>query len=76
MNNHYHLLIETLLGIYQKACNTLMVFTLSALIKHITGLDEKEGYLLELSRYIVLNPVRVKIVEQEMTGNGVVIYPQ
>ena len=74
MNNHYHLLIETpdgnlsqgmrqLNGIYTQKYNWL---------HHKTGhvfqgrykaiLVEKESYLLELCRYVVLNPVRAKMV--------------
>lgn len=74
MNNHYHLLIETpdgnlsqgmrqLNGIYTQKYNWL---------HHKTGhvfqgrykaiLVEKESYLLELCRYVVLNPVRARMV--------------
>jgi putative transposase len=74
MDNHYHLLIETpdgnlsegmrqLNGIYTQKYNWL---------HHQTGhvfqgrykaiLVEKESYLLELCRYVVLNPVRAKMV--------------
>jgi putative transposase len=74
MDNHYHLLIETpdgnlsqgmrqLNGIYTQKYNWM---------NHTTGhvfqgrykaiLIEKESYLLELCRYIVLNPVRANMV--------------
>jgi len=74
MDNHYHLLVETpdgnlsegmrqLNGIYTQKYNWL---------HHKTGhvfqgrykaiLVEKENYLLELCRYVVLNPVRAKMV--------------
>ena len=76
MGNHYHLLIETpdgnlskgmrqLNGIYTQKYNWL---------HHKTGhvfqgrykaiLVEKESYLLELCRYVVLNPVRAGIIEK------------
>jgi len=75
MDNHYHLLVETpkpnlsrgmreLNGIYAQKLNY---------IKNSAGhvfqgryksiLVEKDNYLLELCRYIVLNPVRAKMVE-------------
>jgi len=74
MDNHYHLVIETpdgnlsagmrqLNGIYTQKYNWL---------HHKTGhvfqgrykavLVEKESYLLELCRYVVLNPVRARMV--------------
>jgi putative transposase len=75
MDNHYHLMIETpegnlsrgmrqLNGIYTQKFNwshqrTGHVF--QGRFKAI--LVEKDSYLLELSRYVVLNPVRAKIVE-------------
>lgn len=76
MDNHYHLLIETpegnlsagmrqLNGVYTQAFNR---------VHHRDGhlfkgrfkaiLVEKESYLLELCRYIVLNPVRAGITAQ------------
>ncbi len=76
MGNHYHLLIETpdanlsigmrqLNGVYTQAYNrrhkkTGHVF--QGRFKAI--LIQKENHLLELCRYIVLNPVRAKIVER------------
>jgi hypothetical protein len=74
MGNHYHLMIETqsanlsqamrhLNGLYSEYFNRR---------HHIVGhmfqgrykaiLVQRESYLLELSRYIILNPVRAKIV--------------
>ncbi len=74
MNNHYHLIIETpeenlssgmrdLNGIYTQTLNRK---------HHLTGhvfqgrfkafVIEKESYLLEVSRYVVLNPVRSGLV--------------
>jgi putative transposase len=76
MNNHYHLLLETpqanlsqalrhLNGVYTQAFNRrhrrvghLFQGRYKAIIV------EKEGYLLELCRYVVLNPVRAQMVTQ------------
>jgi putative transposase len=74
MTNHYHLLIETLEatlslgmrqlnGVYTQAFNrrhrrTGHVF--QGRFKSI--LVEREEYLLELARYVVLNPVRARMV--------------
>jgi REP element-mobilizing transposase RayT len=72
MSNHYHLLVETpkpnlslgmrqLNGIYTQAFNRLhrrVGHLFRGRFKAI--LVEKESYLLELCRYIVLNPMRVK----------------
>ncbi len=76
MDNHYHLLIETpeanlsrgmrqLNGVYTQSYNRRHKKTghiFQGRYKAI--LVEKESYLLELSRYVVLNPVRAKIVEK------------
>jgi len=75
MNNHYHLLIETpegnlargmrqLNGIYTQHANQRyqrVGHLLQGRYKSI--LVDKENYLLELSRYIALNPVRANLVE-------------
>ena len=74
MTNHYHLLIETpegnlskgmrqLNGVYSQLFNKSHkrvghVFQGRYKAIHV----EKEAYLLELSRYIVLNPVRARMV--------------
>ncbi len=74
MSNHYHLLIETpdaslsrgmrqLHGVYTQAFNRAYgraghVFQ----GRYKAILVEKESYLLELSRYIVLNPMRAGMV--------------
>ena len=72
MDNHYHLLIETpdgnlsagmrqLNGVYTQTFNrihTRVGHVFQGRFKSI--LVEKESYLLELCRYIVLNPVRAK----------------
>ncbi len=74
MTNHYHLLIETpdanlstgmrdLNGMYTQAFNKN-----HQIVGHLfqgrykAFLIEKEGYLLEVARYIVLNPVRAGFV--------------
>lgn len=74
MSNHYHLLIETpdgnltrgmrqLNGVYTQTFNRM-----NGRVGHVFQgrykaiLVEKENYLLELSRYIVLNPVRAGMV--------------
>ena len=75
MNNHYHLLIETSDANLSKGMRQLNgVFTQSINRKHhrvghlFQGryksiLVDKDAYLLELCRYIVLNPVRAKMVD-------------
>ncbi|NOZ52356.1 MAG: addiction module toxin RelE [Gammaproteobacteria bacterium] len=74
MSNHYHLLIETpnsnlakgmrhLNGVYTQRYNRLhkrVGHVFQGRYKAI--LVQKESYLLELARYIVLNPVRVRMV--------------
>lgn len=74
MDNHYHLLVETpeanlskgmrqLNGVYTQTFNRI-----HAQFGHVFQgrykaiLVEKESYLLELARYIVLNPVRAAMV--------------
>ena len=75
MDNHYHLLVETLDANLSKGMRQLNgVFTQSINRKHgrvghlFQGrykaiLVDKDAYLLELCRYIVLNPVRAKMVD-------------
>ncbi len=74
MTNHYHLLIETvegnlsrgmrqLNGVYSQEINRrheLVGHLFQGRYKSI--LVQKETYLLEVSRYIVLNPLRAKMV--------------
>ena len=76
MDNHYHLLIETpdgnlsggirqLNGVYTQKFNKIhntVGHLFQGRFKSI--LVEKESYLLELCRYIVLNPVRAGIVNK------------
>ena len=75
MTNHYHLLIETpnanlskgmrhLNGVYTQAFNRThkrVGHVFQGRYKAI--LVEKEAYLLELARYVVLNPVRARMVQ-------------
>src|SRR5262245_9552496 len=74
MDNHYHLLLETpepnlvtgmrrLNGVYTQAFNRRhgrAGHVLQGRYKSI--LVDKDSYLLELCRYVVLNPVRAKMV--------------
>ncbi|MGX9730047.1 transposase [Janthinobacterium aestuarii] len=74
MSNHYHLLVETveanlsqgmrqLNGVYTQHFNRrhkLVGHVLQGRYKAI--LVQKENYLLELTRYIILNPVRAHMV--------------
>lgn len=74
MSNHYHLLIETpdanlsrgmrqLNGVYTQTFNRLHGRVGHVFQGRYTAiLVEKDDYLLELSRYIVLNPVRAGMV--------------
>ena len=76
MNNHYHLVVETPDGNLSKGMRQLNgVYTQYFNRKHhLVGhifqgryksiLIEKESYLLEVSRYVVLNPVRAKAVKK------------
>ena len=76
MTNHYHLLVETPDANLSKGMRQLNgVYTQSSNRRHgrvghlFQGrfkaiLVQKEAYLLELSRYVVLNPVRAKMVER------------
>ena len=75
MNNHYHLIIETLDGTLSRGMRQLNgVYTQTLNKRHrrvghiFQGrykaiLIDKENYLLEACRYVVLNPVRAKMVE-------------
>ena len=75
MNNHYHLVIETPDGNLSKGMRHLNgVYTMRFNRRHgsvghvFQGrykaiLIQKESHLLEVCRYVVLNPVRAKVVE-------------
>ncbi|MFH1142093.1 MAG: transposase [Candidatus Uhrbacteria bacterium] len=74
MDNHYHLLIETPDGNLSKGMRSLngvytQIFNKAhRSVGHIfqgrykSFLIEKDGYLMEVARYLVLNPVRANIV--------------
>ena len=74
MDNHYHLLIETPLGNLSKGMHYINgVYTQKfnrahGRVGHVFQgrykaiLVEKDAYLLELARYIVLNPVRAGMI--------------
>jgi len=76
MGNHYHLVIETPDGNLSKGMRQLNgVFTQYSNRRHgRTGhlfqgrfkaiLVDGDGYLLELARYVVLNPVRARMVRE------------
>lgn len=75
MNNHYHLLIETPEGNLARGMRQLNgVYTQRFNRRHDSDghlfqgrykaiLVERDSYLLELCRYVVLNPVRLKAVK-------------
>lgn len=75
MTNHYHLVVETpdgnlskgmrqLNGMYTQASNRRHKRTGHLFQGRFKGiLVDKENYLLELSRYVVLNPVRAGMVK-------------
>ena len=74
MTNHYHLVVETPDGNLSKGMRQLNgVYTQASNRRHQrTGhlfqgrfkaiLVDKDSYLLELARYVVLNPVRALMV--------------
>jgi len=74
MDNHYHVVIETVEGNLSQGMRHLNgVFTQKTNRKHnrvghvFQGrfkaiLVQKEGYLLELTRYVILNPIRAGMV--------------
>ncbi len=74
MTNHYHLIIETpdanlslgmrqLNGVYTQYINRTHRRVGHLFQGRFKGiLVEKEGYLLELARYVVLNPIRAQMV--------------
>jgi len=76
MTNHYHLLVETIDGNLSRGMRQLNgVYTQRFNRRHgevghlYQGrykaiLVQKEGYLQELTRYVVLNPLRARMVEK------------
>jgi len=82
MDNHYHLIVETpesnlskgmrqLNGVYTQRFNKQ-----HNRVGHLfqgrykTIVVDKENYLLEVSRYVVLNPVRAKAVKNSYLGTA------
>ena len=75
MSNHYHIVVETvegnlsqgmrqLNGVYTQHINSAYQRVGHVFQGRYKGiLVEKESYLLELARYVVLNPVRAGIVD-------------
>jgi REP element-mobilizing transposase RayT len=75
MTNHYHLVVETVEGNLSQGMRHLNgVYTQASNRRHKRSghlfqgrfkgiLVDKDAYLLELSRYVVLNPVRAGMVE-------------
>jgi putative transposase len=78
MGNHYHLMLETTEGNLAQGMRQLNAFYSQdfnrqhRLVGHVFQgrykaiLVQKESYLLELARYVVLNPVRAGIVSDPM----------
>jgi putative transposase len=76
MTNHYHLLVETVDGNLSNGMRQLngqytqRFNRRHKLVGHLFQgrykaiLVQKEAYLLELSRYVILNPIRAGMVEQ------------
>jgi len=76
MTNHYHLLVETVDGNLSKGMRQLNgVYTQRfnrrhGMVGHLFQgrykaiLIQKDTYLLELTRYVVLNPLRARIVSR------------
>ena len=74
MTNHYHLVVETLEGNLSKGMRQLNgVYTQASNRRHARQghlfqgrykaiLVDKDAYLMELGRYVVLNPVRANMV--------------
>lgn len=81
MGNHYHLLVETVDGNLSAGMRQLNgLYTLKfnrrhGMVGHLFQgrykaiLVQKEAHLLELSRYVVLNPVRAKMVSRPEDWN-------
>jgi len=89
MNNHYHLVIETPDGNLSRGMRQLNgVYTQRYNARHYSVghifqgrykaiLIQKDSHLLEVSRYVVLNPVRAKAVPRlRSSGNGAVTEAQ
>lgn len=75
MTNHFHLLVETIDGNLSRGMQQLnggytqRINRRHSLVGHLFQgrytaiLVQKESYLLELSRYVILNPIRARMVE-------------
>ena len=75
MSNHFHLMIETVEGNLSQGMRQLNAFYSQEFNRqhgfvghvfqgrHKAILVQKESYLLELARYVVLNPVRAGVVD-------------
>jgi len=76
MTNHYHLVVETIEGNLSRGMRHLNgVYTQASNRRHGRAghlfqgrfkgiLVDRDAYLLELSRYVVLNPVRAGMVDE------------
>jgi putative transposase len=76
MHNHYHLVVETVEGHLSRGMQQLNGHYTQrfnrrhGLVGHLYQgrykaiLVQRESYLLELSRYVVLNPVRARLIHQ------------
>ena len=76
MDNHYHLVIETVKGNLSRGMRQLNgVYTQKSNRRHQQSghlfqgrykaiLIDRDSYLLEVSRYVVLNPVRARMVRE------------
>ena len=68
MTNHYHLVVETPDGNLSKGMRQRTGHLFQGRFKGI--LVDKDSYLLELTRYVVLNSVRAGMVTHEVKGSG------
>jgi len=87
MTNHYHVLVETpdanlskgmrqLNGVYTQRFNRAHERTGHVFQgRYKAILAQKEAYLLELARYVVLNPVRARMVLGQPIGPGAATGP-
>ncbi|MBL4671297.1 MAG: transposase [Arenicella sp.] len=85
MSNHYHLLVETLEGNLSNGMRQLNGFYSQTYNRrhqkngHVSQgrykatMVEKESYLLELCRYVELNPARARMVHKAGDWPGVAI---
>jgi REP element-mobilizing transposase RayT len=88
MNNHYHLVIETpdgnlskgmrqLNGVYTQAFNKRHRRVGHVFQGRFKGiLVQKDSHFLEVCRYVVLNPVRAKMVPETVQSPNTALGPQ